>query len=294
MKIAVLDIGGTSIKSGIYENNKLSEMKEWNTNAGFGGQYLMERAKMILKSFKSFDAVGISTAGQVDISNGTIFYANENIPNYTGIKIRKIMSEEFNVLVAVENDVNAAAIGEMHYGAAVGLKNFLCVTYGTGVGGAIVADGNIYSGYTWSGGGFGGIVTHPEDMNPGVEFSGCYEKYASTSCLVKRVHKIDDSLNTGRKVFEAFERTEIKSEIDCWINEIVIGLVTLIHIFNPEKIVLGGGVMSQPYVIKEVKMRTKALISPGFRATEIVPAMLGNQAGLMGAAWLAEREFVND
>ncbi len=291
MKIVVMDIGGTAIKTGIWNGEALSEQKEWDTNAKQGGPYLMERVKQILHSYGTFDAIGISTAGQVNTINGSIHYANDNIPNYTGMPVKTILEEEFHVPVAIENDVNAAALGELHFGAGKGLQSFLCITYGTGVGGAIIIDGKVYPGATFSGGGFGGILLHPEQMQANVEFSGCYEKCASATALVKKAMKVDASLDNGRKIFESFNRPEVKSVIDSWIDEIVYGLVTLIHIFNPSDILLGGGVLSQPYVISEVKKRVDEKISPGFRGTAIRQTSLGNQAGMMGALWLAQQEI---
>lgn len=291
MKIVVMDIGGTAIKTGIWDGKTLSEQKEWDTNAKQGGPYLMERVKQILHSYGTFDAIGISTAGQVNTINGSIHYANDNIPNYTGMPVKKLLEEEFHVPVAIENDVNAAALGELHFGAGQGLQSFLCITYGTGVGGAIIIDGKVYPGATFSGGGFGGILLHPEQMQADVEFSGCYEKCASATALVKKAIEVDASLDNGRKIFEAFDRPEIKAVIDGWIDEIVYGLVTLIHIFNPSDILLGGGVLSQPYVISEVKKRVDEKISPGFRGTTIRQTSLGNQAGMMGALWLAQQEI---
>lgn len=291
MKIVVMDIGGTAIKTGIWNGETLSEQKEWDTNAKQGGPYLMERVKQILHSYGTFDAIGISTAGQVNTTNGSIHYANDNIPNYTGMPVKTILEEEFHVPVAIENDVNAAALGELHFGAGKGLQSFLCITYGTGVGGAIIIDGKVYPGATFSSGGFGGILLHPEQMQADIEFSGCYEKCASATALVKKARKIDASLDNGRKIFEAFDRPEVKSVIDGWIDEIVYGLVTLIHIFNPSDILLGGGVLSQPYVICEVKQRVNEKISPGFRGTAIRQTSLGNQAGMMGALWLAQQKI---
>ena len=189
----------------------------------------------------------------------------------------------------MENDVNAAALGELYFGAAKGAENFLCLTYGTGVGGAIVIDGSIYPGSTWSGGSFGGILTHPEAMEAGVEFSGCYEKYASTTGLVREAMKVDASLDNGRKIFEAFDRPEIRAVIDRWIDEIVYGLISLIHIFNPSDILLGGGILAQDYIIREVRRRVDARISSGFSGVNLLQTGLGNQAGLMGAAYMAYR-----
>lgn len=287
MRIAALDIGGTSIKSGVWDGKDTGNVKEWATNAKNGGAYVMERAIEILKTYDDYDAIGISTAGQVNSEEGYIRYANENIPNYTGMKIKEILEREFSVPVAVENDVNAAAIGEGQFGAGVSYGDFLCITYGTGVGGAIVMDKKIYKGSSCSAGEFGGILVHPEAVEPGKPFSGCYEKYASTTALIGRAKAFDHNLDTGRKIFEQLEIMQVRHAVDCWIDEIVHGLVSIIHIFNPSCIILGGGVMVQPYILEQVQIRTKERIMPSFSNVNIVNASLGNQAGLLGAAYLA-------
>lgn len=251
----------------------------------------MERAKEILREYAPFDAVGISTAGQVDTEKGAIYYANENIPEYTGMEVRRIMEECFGVPVWVENDVNAAAVGEAHFGAGREVSDFLCLTYGTGVGGAIVIDGKVYGGCSFSAGSFGGILTHPEDAVSGEDFSGCYEKYASVTALIRNARRLDESLTDGRAVFAAFDRPQVRQLVDQWINEVVYGLVTLVHVFNPQRIVLGGGIMDQPYISMEVRQRLLSLVSPGFRKTEVIRAQLGNQAGFLGAAYEASRRI---
>lgn len=286
-KIAALDIGGTSIKSGVWVNKSVQEIREQDTNAKNGGCYVMERAKEILHSYSGFDAIGISTAGQVDSVKGQIRYANENIPGYTGMQVKEILEKEFSVPVAVENDVNAAAIGEAKFGAGKDQKDFLCITYGTGVGGAIVMDGRVYTGSAFSAGEFGGIIVHPEARKQGEPFSGCYEKYASTTALVRMAQEYDKTLDSGRKIFSRIDESEIQALVGRWIDEIVYGLVSVIHIFNPSCIVMGGGVMAQPYIIRQVKEKTQAQIMDSFRNVELRQAELGNQAGLLGAAFLA-------
>lgn len=286
-KIAALDIGGTSIKSGVWVNKSVQEIREQDTNAKNGGCYVMERAKEILHSYSGFDAIGISTAGQVDSVKGQIRYANENIPGYTGMQVKEILEKEFSVPVAVENDVNAAAIGEAKFGAGKDQKDFLCITYGTGVGGAIVMDGRVYTGSAFSAGEFGGIIVHPEARKQGEPFSGCYEKYASTTALVRMAQEYDKTLDSGRKIFSRIDESEIQALVGGWIDEIVYGLVSVIHIFNPSCIVMGGGVMAQPYIIRQVKEKIQAQIMDSFRNVELRQAELGNQAGLLGAAFLA-------
>lgn len=294
MRIAALDIGGTSIKSGIWDGQKLLETREWDTNAKQGGVYVVDRAVEILRTYEPFDAVGISTAGQVDAKEGAIRYANDNIPGYTGMRIRDRMESEFHVPAAVENDVNAAALGEARFGAGKGYEDFLCITYGTGVGGAIVIGQKIYTGSMWSAGEFGGILVHPNERTEGDPFSGCYEKYASATGLVAMASRFDKSLTNGRNIFERLEEREVRKIVDLWIDEIVHGLVTIIHIFNPPCIILGGGVMEQPYILEQVDKKTKERIMDSFRNVELKRASLGNRAGLMGASWLAGQLMMTD
>lgn len=287
MRIVALDIGGTSIKSGIWNGTEVEDVKEHDTNAARGGAYVMERAKEILHTYDGFEAIGISTAGQVNSKEGYIRYANENIPGYTGTRIRDIMMAEFGVPAAVENDVNSAAIGEGQFGAGRDYDDFLCITYGTGVGGAVVMNKKIYTGSAWSAGEFGAIMVHPEDSVCGDPFRGCYEKYASTTALVARAKAYDSKLDNGRKIFERLEDEKVKAILDSWTDEIVYGLITVIHIFNPPCVVLGGGIMAQPYILEEVKRKTDARIMSSFRNVELKQAQLGNMAGIMGAAYLA-------
>ena len=179
MATMVLDIGGTAIKSGLFDGETLSDIQETPTEAGLGGAHVVQRSKDIIASYRErcpFDRIGISTAGQVDPVSGQIIYANENIPGYTGTRLGEIIAQTFHVPTAVENDVNAAAIGESVFGAGKGRREFVCLTYGTGVGGAIFSGGRLYSGCSYSAGEFGAIVTHPEDRDIGSDmFSGCYE-----------------------------------------------------------------------------------------------------------------------
>ncbi len=298
MRIAVLDIGGTVIKSGIWDGNKLTFFDESRTRASEGGAALMQSVAGILQDLRPFDAIGVATAGQVDAEKGRIVYANPNLPDYTGMNVRRILEEEFGVPVTVENDVNAAAVGEMYFGAAVGESDFLCLTYGTGVGGAIVMNGRIRHGSHWSAGYFGGILTHAgwnlrgctaEEMQTP---EGSYEANASVMALVRRAKEVDASLTDGRKIFDAFASVKVRDVIDAWIDEVVYGLLSLIHIFDPPLVVLGGGILEQPYVIEQVNTRTIDMLEPGFREVRIVEAQLGNTAGLMGAAILAGRRFM--
>jgi len=294
----VLDIGGTAIKSGLYVDGMLTDVRERPTEANLGGEHVIALAKEIIASYQqrsSFQRIGISTAGQVNPVQGEIIYANENIPGYTGTHLAEIMQQEFCVPTAIENDVNAAAIGESVFGAGKGLRDFVCLTYGTGVGGAIFSDGKLYSGSSFSAGEFGAIVTHPEDRIVDSDmFAGCYEKYASTTALVKKALSLDSTLDNGRKIFEHFSEPEVKRLVDCWITEILYGLTTIIHMLNPECIIFGGGIMEQPYIIEQIRVRLYPNIMPSFRNVQIRKAALGNRAGLLGAARLTADKIMKE
>ena len=317
MKILVFDIGGTAIKYGVCKDGKLLSSAETPTNAGLGGRHVLDTIIALTEeafSFGSphslsepFDAIGISTAGQVNAETGSITYANSNIPGYTGMEIRKELEAKFHIPVMVENDVNSAAIGEAVYGAGKNSESFLCLTYGTGVGGAIVQDKKIYHGSSFSAGEFGGIITHgdvrlavntsskviaddsPENTDTSEKdyFGGCYERYASVTALVKEAMEYDQSLTNGRAIFEHLNDPHVTDILNNWVDEIALGLVTLIHIFNPPCIVLGGGIMTQPLILNTLKDKLFSQIMPNFSHVKLVTAELGNHAGLYGIYYLA-------
>lgn len=290
MKILVFDVGGTSIKYAVSTNGTLGQTKETPTDAHLGGPHILDTLISLIEPHSDFDAIGISTAGQVNPNTGSIIYANSNIPEYTGMELRRLLEERFHVPVMVENDVNCAAMGEAIHGAGKDFHSFLCLTYGTGIGGAIVQEKTIFHGSSFSAGEFGAIVTHGSCKVPGNDFfDGCYERYASTTALVQSAALRDSSITSGRLLFEHLDRPELKEVLDHWIDEILLGLSTVIHIFNPSCIVLGGGIMVQPYIIEQIRERLPQYIMPSFSHVQIRPAELGNSAGMYGICFLTER-----
>ena len=292
MKILVFDIGGTSIKYGVCIDDQLQDVKETPTNASLGGRHIVETLISLIKEQSDYDAIGISTAGQVNSKEGFIIYANQNIPNYTGTQIKKELEELFHVPVTVENDVNAAAMGEAIYGAGKDYKQFLMLTYGTGVGGATVTDKEVYYGSSYSASEFGAIITHSDVRLAGNDyFDGCYEKYASTTGLVKMAMEYNPELNNGRKIFENLDDPKVNEILDCWVDEIMLGLATLTHIYNPPCIILGGGIMVQPLIMRKIEEKKSRFIMPSFAHVNLIPAALGNSAGLLGANYLASKSL---
>lgn len=288
MKILAFDIGGTEIKYAFCDEKfNLTEKKSIPTNAQEGGKKIIERIVEIIKSCEGVDRVGISTAGQVDSVKGEIIYATDSIPGYTGTKIKEIIEAETGIPAAVENDVNSAAIGEAVFGAAKGYSSFICLTYGTGVGGAIFLNGKLFTGTSFSAGEFGHIVTHAGGKSCTCGSSGCYEAYASARALVNAVsEKLGKGMN-GREIFANFENHEIRNIIDEWIDEIIIGLKGLVYIFNPSLIVAGGGIMNEQYITDEINKRLQNELIASFRNVKVIKAQMGNDANKLGAAYLA-------
>ncbi len=289
MKILCADIGGTSIKAAVIEETgKIVEFKEAPTESALGGSHVMENLVKILRSYKDYDAIGISTAGQVDSVKGEIIYANENIPGYTGMKVKAMLEKEFSLPVKVENDVNCAALGEAYFGVGEESEDLICLTYGTGVGGAIILDHKVYGGENGIAGEFGHMVIHPGGRDCNCGKKGCYESYASARILVKEAMKIDPDCDDGRKLFQRIQKGDalMTELLDAWAKEVSYGLVNIIHIFNPGLIVLGGGVLEQDLAFDEIKKHTFSQIMDSFKNVRLVKASLGNKAGLLGAASL--------
>lgn len=292
MKIAALDIGGTAIKHCLYDDRfafAQSTVGETPTQASLGGQAVLQKAEAILARMGSFDAIAVSTAGQIDTGRGTVVYASDNIPHYTGMPIRGILEQRFGVPAAVENDVNAAALGEAAAGAGRGLDSFLCLTYGTGIGGAVFLGGEVYHGSSFSAGEMGHIITHAGGLPCTCGGCGCYECYASTTALTRMVKERTGLRLNGREIFQKLGDERVLQAVEAWIREIMWGLVSLIHVFNPPTVILGGGIMREKFICGYLREHIGSLLMPSYRGVEIRQAELGNLAGLRGAAALAEQ-----
>ena len=292
MKIITFDIGGTFIKYSLCDENfKLSQSTKIPTDASIGGKKIIERVIEIIKEHDGIDRVGVSTAGQVDSNSGTVVYATDTIPGYTGTKIKEMIESSTGIPTFVENDVNSAAIGEAYFGKAKGYSDFICLTYGTGIGGAIWLNNDLYKGSFCSAGELGHIITHADGLDCTCGGKGCYECYASARALVENVNKFSDQKLDGVKIFEKenFEKTEIRNTVDSWIDEIVTGLISIVYTFNPSLIVLGGGIMNEKYIVDSINNKIQNKLMQSFRNVKIVNSNLGNTAGMLGVAYKASK-----
>lgn len=292
MRILCFDIGGTFIKYGLCDENfNLLEKDKIPTLAENGGQSIIERVIDIIEQYDSIDRVAVSTAGQVDSENGIVVYSTDNIPYYTGMRVKSLIENKTGIPTFVENDVNSAALGEAHIGAAKGVSDFICLTLGTGIGGAIFLNNKLYKGSASSAGELGHMIIHSGGKQCTCGGEGCYECYASASALIKAVNKVSPVELNAFQIFEKenIEKPEIRSEIDKWIDEIIVGLVNIIYIFNPSMIVLGGGIMNEDYIIELIDRKIYTRLMDNFKNVKIVRPKLGNDAGMIGAAYEASK-----
>ena len=189
----------------------------------------------------------------------------------------------------MENDANCAALAEYYAGAGKGSKRFVTITLGTGVGAGILHNGQIYHGANGMAGEVGhmSIVYHGEPCPCGRR--GCWERYAATTALVRAAKEKNPAWTDGRAIFAAAEagNPEVLALLDAWTDEIAQGLAGMVHIFNPQLILIGGGVSAQQkLLIEPIAEKVKASVMPAFaEGLEIRAAQLHNDAGMVGAVY---------
>lgn len=297
MAIMCFDIGGTFIKYGVldFEGNILCKGKTPTPlkNCRHTIPALLSELTNDFKKRFNIEAVGISTAGQVDSRKGEIIFATDNLPNYTGTKLSEQIREATGLKVYVENDVNAAALGELWRGSGKGHECFVCLTLGTGVGGAIIINGKLYKGRGGSAGELGHLIINENGEKCTCSNSGCFERYASTSSLIRSYSKfsgIKEDEITGEIIIQRVIGGDPRAveSYNKFLDHIATGLVSITHILDPGLIIIGGGISSAgEFFFKDLNDRFKRRVMPSFaRYTEIVPASLQNDAGLIGACYI--------
>lgn len=283
-KYISVDIGGTEIKYGLLsEEGVFLWHGSTPTEAARGGCCLMEKVGKIIASLMCGGIAGIciSTAGMVDSVQGKILYANSNIPGYAGTEVKKRLEEAFHIPCEVENDVYCAGMAEYGSGAAAGSRLALCLTVGTGIGGCLLADGQVLRGAGYSAGSVGYL-----HMPDGKSF----EESGSVTALVRRVAKRkreDAALWDGRKIFDGIAGRDgicIRA-VDEMADILGLGIADICYLFNPEVVVLGGGIMRQEeYLLPRIRASLDRYLIPAVASrTRLRAAVHRNEAGMLGA-----------
>lgn len=278
------DIGGTQIKYGIVsEIGRVLKRKTVATEIHLGGEQIIQ--KLIYVSQKIMNehtiaGIGISTTGIVDINKGIVTGGADHIPGYSTIPIIDRLQEILKVPVLIDNDVNCAAFGEKWNGSGREKDNFIMLTIGTGIGGAIFIDGELYRGHSFSAGEWGNMLIEGKT----------FEEVASISGLIRLVRKYKGKGEwNGKRIFELYDKgdREVAQAVGIFFKHLAIGISNLAYIFNPETIIIGGGITDRGNeFLKEVKEEiSKYLNQEIYNNCEIELAQNGNCAGMIGAIY---------
>ena len=288
MNILAIDIGGTMIKYGLVSSDgKILSTDKIKTESSKGLNNILNKIDNIFKRCKENNPAGIAVSGTGQINGmiGKVIGGNPIIPNWIGTNLVKILEEKYNLPIVLENDVNCVALGEKWIGAGKDLSNFICLTIGTGIGGGIILNNQLFRGENFVAGEFGHILIK----------KGEFEQFASTTALIRLVKERTGKILNGKEIFdlEKKEIVEYQEVISEWIENLTDGLSSIVYCFNPANMILGGGVIGQGEpLINRIKNSLFKKIGPQFKEKlNIIQAKLGNNAGMIGASYLLLEKF---
>jgi len=310
-----IDLGGTWTKVGLSDSSGCLLARHEVLTEGYRGPgYIVgEISKKLLAlveekeiSGSSLLGVGVGSPGPLDIDSGTIL----KTPNlgWEDVPLRDILSGAVGLQVALDNDANAAALGEWWKGAGAGSRSLVCFTLGTGVGGGIVIDGEIWHGSGGVAGELGHMTIEVNGRRCNCGNSGCLEAYASATAISERAREGLKGCDSGLSRAVGGDLDKITSEIvyrqavegDPFCRRVIadtavylaVGIANMLNILNPEVVVIGGGVTQAGRLLFDPLLEEvgKRAFPSALRGTSIVPAGLGNDAGMVGAVGLIKKE----
>ena len=305
-----VDLGGTSVKIGIVsEKGKISKKISVETHAADGPDAVVEQIKkgiheILSKTKKKIYGIGIGAPGVVSVKRGTV----ENPPNFPGwqkVNLGKLIEKEFNTNVFVENDANAAAIGELIFGAGKKYDSFIMITLGTGVGGGIIIKNKIYRGEFGAAGEIGHVTIDHKGPKCNCGSFGCIEAYVGNHYLVSRIKK-EMPDHPDSKIWELMDNNleeltpriidAASEEGDGYAQSIVkqmgyyIGcaLASVSNLLDVSTFIIGGGVsgFGKPLFDSIKETASSRVLTPLRDRIEVHPAKLKNDAGIKGASAL--------
>lgn len=301
-----VDVGGTTVKLGFFDREgTLLEKWEIPTRTEDSGSHILPdvaesiQKKIAEKQLSPADVVGVGIGAPGPIDNKGVVYKAVNL-GWNVFSVKEKLEEYLKLPVMAGNDANVAALGEMWKGGGLGSSNLIMVTLGTGVGGGIIVDGKILTGFTGAGGEIGHI--HVEDTETevcGCGNKGCLEQYASATGVARLANRMlarsgKDSILRGgrisaRTVFDAVKaKDELAMEVaDEFGRYLGNGLAAIACVVNPEVIVIGGGVSNAGEILMDyICPYYEKSVFHGSRGVKFSLATLGNDAGIYGAAKL--------
>lgn len=316
MKFAMaIDLGGTKVAAAIVrEDGTIVSHAARPTEAHRGGEWVLSRIKeAALEALENSKiqpsqliGVGLGTPGIVDVEQGIMLSDAVNIPGWKGRNLKSELERVLGVPAFIENDANAAGLGEFVFGAGKGSRNLILVTLGTGIGGAVILNGELIHGASFAAGELGHISIDPNGPKCGCGNYGCIELYASGPAIAQRAREyvlcgVDTKLSTMAPPEELTAEhvacaaqggdllaQSILAEAGKLLGVTLSGIVNLL---NPDRIVIGGGVaQAGDWLLRPIRWEIKRRALPeAAKVLQVVPAALGTNAGILGAAALVFR-----
>jgi len=313
---AGIDVGGTNIKFGLfYPDGKIIYKEQRPTMAEKGATPLMHLITNIAERLMQHAAeeefetpwLGVGTPGSIDFKTGRVLGQTPHISGWEGMEIGENLRDRLNMPVWVDNDVNAMSLAELKFGAAVGTKSALCVTVGTGVGGAVILNGKVVRGHNHSAGEIGHMTINFDGPSCKCGKKGCVEAYCSSSAIISRTKKrlekemspVFQELTGGdlnklgiKAITSAAKQDDYiaKEVLEQNAEYLAIGLGSAANLLNPQLIIIGGGIVDGwPEFVGYVSSAIRKHAFPSaVKELKIVKAALGNDAGFIGAGLLGE------
>ena len=306
--VLAADLGGTNLRvAAVNARGEILYRTKTKTPRSTDGYAILEALTKSAEECKSSLKFEIATMcvalpATVDVENRTVIRA-PNLPELDGFGLAKEFCARLSVPVFVENDANAAAVGENWLGASKGFKNSIMVTLGTGVGGGLIVNGEIIRGIDGTAGEIGHICVEPEGKECGCGSHGCVEQYASATAVVRMASEVlpksegSSETRSSKDVYDLAVKGD-ESAITVFDKQgfyLGTALAGLVNVLNPEVLVIGGGAsagwdMFIGQLQEQIEIR--AYRKPAIRA-KLVRAILGDDAGLLGAAFLGFENSAN-
>lgn len=288
MFLLSLDIGGTQIKSGLFSRTgEVLQKENFPSQDIQAPQALIDfLEKQINSHEEKLEGVSIGLPGLVTHPEGKVL-ESPHFPQWKNLEVRKILSRRFHLPIHVHNDVHQAALAEIHQGIGQSVKDFIFLTLGTGIGGAVIKELQLLLGKKGLGGELGHIIIELNGYDCACGGKGCLETLASESGLKKLTGRNEDQL--GLKLYEEFQKGQSEA-IELWKNfgrNLALGICSLVNTLGIFDIVIGGGLSAAwdafiPSLEKEIPQRIYASLASKIK---IHQATLNNEAGIYGGYW---------
>ena len=307
--VLAVDLGGTSFRVAVIDRggNILGCQRD-ETRAHEGQQKVLWRLFQAVRlvmaqvSTHGIVAIGLATPGPVSPVQGVLLTAPK-LPEWRNVPLKALLEREFGITAFVNNDANLAALGESKIGAGKNLQHLVYITWSTGIGGGIIVDGKLFLGAHGLAGELGHIVVEPGGPICGCGNPGCLEAVASGSAIARMarealargaVSSMTALYNGRHSAITAEAVAQAAAGGDTVAQGILhraatymgMGVVNLIHLFDPQRVIIGGGIsnIGEP-VFGPVRQMVDQYTMPNFvKGSEVVPAQLGDNAGLLGAS----------